>query len=101
MTSIARRVFMGPIRFYQRAISPLKPPTCRFYPTCSQYALEAIDVHGVWKGLGLGTWRLLKCGPWHPGGIDHVPPARHPRPPDVTVTHTRPSTDQTTTYGAS
>lgn len=101
MTSLPRRVLIAPIRFYQRAISPWKPPTCRFYPTCSQYALRAIEVHGVWKGLGYGIWRLLKCGPWHRGGIDHVPPARPARHAAHRATNTRPSTDQTTDYGAS
>ncbi|WP_106850185.1 membrane protein insertion efficiency factor YidD [Blastococcus sp. Marseille-P5729] len=80
MSSLASRILVAPIRFYQRAISPLKPPTCRFYPTCSQYAVEAIRVHGAWRGLGYASWRLLKCGPWHPGGIDHVRPAASDRP---------------------
>lgn len=76
MTSIAGKALIAPIRFYQRAISPLLPASCRFYPTCSNYALEAIRVHGAVKGTGYAIWRLLKCAPWHKGGIDHVPPRR-------------------------
>ncbi|WP_397443826.1 membrane protein insertion efficiency factor YidD [Peribacillus aracenensis] len=64
---------MGIIRFYQVAISPLKPPTCRFYPTCSHYGLEAINRFGPIKGSWLALTRILKCHPFHPGGIDLVP----------------------------
>ncbi|MFF2458934.1 membrane protein insertion efficiency factor YidD [Peribacillus simplex] len=64
---------MGIIRFYQVAISPLKPPTCRFYPTCSHYGLEAINRFGPIKGSWLALIRILKCHPFHPGGIDLVP----------------------------
>lgn len=67
---------MGIIRFYQKAISPLFPPTCRFYPTCSQYAFEAISVHGALKGSYLAIRRILKCHPFHKGGIDPVPPKK-------------------------
>lgn len=61
------------IRFYQIYISPLKGPSCRFYPTCSAYAIEAIQKHGAWKGWILAIRRILKCHPWHPGGVDFVP----------------------------
>ncbi len=61
------------IRFYQIALSPLKPPSCRFYPTCSQYGLEAIERFGPIKGGYLTIKRLLKCHPFHPGGFDYVP----------------------------
>ncbi|MFJ7471490.1 membrane protein insertion efficiency factor YidD [Peribacillus frigoritolerans] len=64
---------MGVIRFYQVAISPLKPPTCRFYPTCSHYGLEAVNRFGPIKGSWLALIRILKCHPFHPGGIDLVP----------------------------
>ena len=74
--TFAGRVLIAPIRFYQRSVSPLLPPRCRFYPTCSQYAVEAIQVHGAIKGTGMAIWRLLKCAPWHPGGYDPVRPAR-------------------------
>lgn len=61
------------IRFYQIYISPLKGPSCRFYPTCSSYAIEAIQKHGAWKGWMLAIRRIVKCHPWHPGGVDLVP----------------------------
>jgi uncharacterized protein len=86
--SWARRVVAAPIVAYRRYLSPLKPaPTCRFHPTCSAYAVEAIHGHGAIRGLGLAIWRLLKCHPFHPGGFDPVPPAPRrfdaptPRPP--------------------
>lgn len=60
------------IRFYQRFLSPLKPATCRFYPTCSQYLYEALLKYGLIRGSLLGIWRLLKCHPFHPGGYDPV-----------------------------
>jgi uncharacterized protein len=71
-----RRLLIGAVRFYSRAISPALPPRCRFYPTCSAYAAEAIEVHGAARGSWLALRRLLKCAPWHPGGVDLVPPAR-------------------------
>ncbi|MFB5759498.1 membrane protein insertion efficiency factor YidD [Paenibacillus medicaginis] len=71
---LARRLVQGPIHFYRRVISPLKPPTCRFYPTCSAYALEAIEVHGPVRGSWLAAKRIGKCHPFHPGGYDPVPP---------------------------
>ncbi|GIP37637.1 hypothetical protein J31TS4_09170 [Paenibacillus sp. J31TS4] len=78
-SSLRKRAAQAPIRFYRRFLSPLKPPTCRFYPTCSQYALESIEVHGVLKGLYLAVRRIVKCHPFHPGGIDYVPPRRDKR----------------------
>ena len=62
-----------PIRLYKRFLSPLLPPACRFHPTCSVYALEALHKHGALRGLRLTLWRLLRCQPFHPGGIDPVP----------------------------
>lgn len=62
-----------PIRFYQKFISPLTPPTCRFTPTCSHYAIEAIRKHGPFKGLALAVWRILRCNPWGGSGYDPVP----------------------------
>lgn len=61
------------IRFYQVAISPLSPPHCRFVPSCSQYSLEAVTRFGVVKGGWLSIKRIVKCGPWHEGGLDPVP----------------------------
>lgn len=68
-----KRVFIFIIRFYQKVISPLKPPSCRFYPTCSQYGLEAVQRFGALKGGYLAIRRILKCHPLHPGGVDPVP----------------------------
>jgi putative membrane protein insertion efficiency factor len=62
-----------PIRLYKRWLSPLLPPACRFHPTCSVYALEALQKHGALRGLRLILWRLLRCQPFHPGGFDPVP----------------------------
>ena len=70
-----RRVLLGAVRFYSRAISPALPARCRFYPTCSAYAAEAIERHGAARGTWLALRRLVKCAPWHPGGVDLVPPA--------------------------
>ncbi|MBS3995536.1 MAG: membrane protein insertion efficiency factor YidD [Alkaliphilus sp.] len=58
------------VKIYQRYISPLKPPTCRFYPTCSYYAIDALKKYGVFKGFYLSLIRVLKCHPFHPGGYD-------------------------------
>ena len=69
-----QRFLAACIRFYQFAISPWLPPRCRFYPTCSQYALEALQRHGSSKGSRLAVKRLLKCHPWGGSGIDLVPP---------------------------
>ena len=61
------------MRFYRAAISPLRPPCCRFYPTCSQYALEALEKYGALKGGYLSVRRVLRCNPFHKGGYDPVP----------------------------
>jgi putative membrane protein insertion efficiency factor len=68
-----RAALLAALRFYQRAISPALPPRCRFYPSCSAYAVEAIERHGAARGTWLAVRRLVKCAPWHPGGIDLVP----------------------------
>jgi putative membrane protein insertion efficiency factor len=74
--TLPRRVVVGLLRLYQRVVSPLYGPTCRFYPSCSQYALVAVERHGVVRGAALAGWRLLRCNPWNAGGIDDVPPVR-------------------------
>jgi putative membrane protein insertion efficiency factor len=76
MTSRLARVVIAPIRFYQRFISPGLPASCRYYPTCSSYAVEALQVHGGLRGSWLAVRRLSRCHPWHQGGMDPVPPAR-------------------------
>ena len=60
------------LRMYKRWISPMLPSACRFYPTCSEYMMEAIERHGVFRGVGLGLRRLLRCHPFHEGGFDPV-----------------------------
>ncbi|HEX8695634.1 MAG TPA: membrane protein insertion efficiency factor YidD [Longimicrobium sp.] len=67
------RVLTGAIRFYQKGISPLRPPVCRFYPSCSQYGLEAIEKYGAARGSWLTLRRLLRCHPLCKGGYDPVP----------------------------
>lgn len=74
-----KKVLQGGVWVYRKFISPLKPPTCRFYPTCSQYAMEALEVHGAAKGSWLAVKRICKCHPFHPGGVDPVPPAKPKR----------------------
>jgi putative membrane protein insertion efficiency factor len=61
------------IQLYRTMISPLRPPSCRFMPTCSQYAVDALGEFGVWRGSWLALVRLVKCGPWHRGGWDPIP----------------------------
>ena len=68
-----KHLMVGIIRIYQILISPLLPPnSCRFYPSCSHYAIDAFEKHGVWKGMWLTVRRILKCHPWHEGGYDPV-----------------------------
>lgn len=74
------RILIGLIAVYRYAISPLLGPRCRFYPTCSCYAIEAIERHGPMFGSYLSLRRLLRCHPWHPGGFDPVPPVLHSKP---------------------
>ncbi|ADO00847.1 protein of unknown function DUF37 [Citrifermentans bemidjiense Bem] len=70
--SMLKEIFIGLVVFYQRFISPLKAPSCRFYPTCSHYSLQALEKYGPVKGLWLTAARVLKCHPFHPGGYDPV-----------------------------
>lgn len=74
-----KKILMYLIKFYQKAISPLTPPSCRFYPTCSHYGLEAIEKHGAIKGMWLAILRILKCHPFHKGGFDPVPDKKNKR----------------------
>jgi len=69
-----RRIFILPVRAYQICISPLLGSCCRFHPSCSQYTIEAIETHGVIKGIWLGTKRIARCNPLCNGGFDPVPP---------------------------
>ena len=69
----ARSLALSALRGYKRFVSPLLPPACRFAPTCSEYAGEAIEKHGILRGGTLAVRRLVRCGPWHPGGYDPVP----------------------------
>lgn len=71
--SIVERAVTALIRGYQLAVSPLLPPSCRFYPSCSEYAIEAVKIHGVARGGLLGIKRICRCHPWNEGGIDPVP----------------------------
>ena len=79
-----RGLLIGAIRCYQLALSPLLGPRCRFYPSCSQYALEAVSRFGVLRGAYLAARRLARCHPWHAGGYDPVPP------PHLCTQHVRP-----------
>jgi len=65
------------LRAYRYCISPLLGPACRFHPSCSVYAEEALREHGLWRGGWLAAQRLCRCAPWHPGGFDPVPERRH------------------------
>ena len=71
-----RRILAWLIRGYQLFVSPALPKQCRFYPTCSEYARQAILTHGALRGGWLAVKRVVKCGPWHPGGYDPVPEPR-------------------------
>ncbi len=70
---LPKRALLGALRFYKRQISPMLPPGCRFYPTCSVYAMQAVEKYGALKGGYLALKRILKCHPFHPGGYDPVP----------------------------
>ena len=72
-----KQFFLRIIRFYQRRVSPVLPPMCRYYPTCSHYAAEAIEVHGALLGTLLALRRFLRCNIFFPGGYDPVPPKIH------------------------
>jgi putative membrane protein insertion efficiency factor len=73
MKQILRNIVVLVIRGYQQVISPLFPPTCKYYPSCSDYAAQAVQKHGVIRGGGLAVIRIVKCNPWSHGGYDPVP----------------------------
>ena len=76
LRDIPAAVLVGMIRVYQVVISPMTGPTCKYYPSCSHYAVAAIRTHGALRGTGLALWRILRCNPWSLGGVDDVPPPR-------------------------
>ena len=67
-----KKIVIFPIKLYKKCISPLKKPSCRYYPSCSVYAIEAIEEYGVIKGMAKGIWRILRCNPFSKGGYDPV-----------------------------
>jgi len=75
-----RAIAIAPVRFYQRVISPAIPARCKYYPTCSEYAVQAVRRYGVLRGIVLAAWRLVRCNPWSHGGVDHVHDQRLFRP---------------------
>ena len=87
-------ILVAPIRFYQRFITPYTPATCRYYPTCSAYAVTALRTRGALVGTALTVWRLLRCNPWSDGGVDHVPARgwrREPTAPVGSCSHDEPA----------
>jgi uncharacterized protein len=89
--SRARRLAIAPIRLYQRVISPALPRRCKYHPTCSAYAVQAIQSYGILRGSVLAGWRLLRCNPFSPGGYDPVSAQtlfrRAPRAPRLPASH--------------
>lgn len=73
ITKLFKKIFILPIRIYQKVISPMFPPTCKYYPTCSSYAITSIERFGVIRGLIMASWRVLRCNPFSNGGVDYVP----------------------------
>lgn len=74
---LPRNICVAILRVYRAVISPLYGDVCRYYPSCSAYALGSIQQHGVIKGIALGSWRLLRCHPWARGGVDDIPVSQH------------------------
>lgn len=72
----ARTIVIGILRLYKSFISPLLPSACRFYPSCSEYAMQAVEMRGALRGMALALWRLARCQPFTKGGYDPVPPPR-------------------------
>ena len=72
-----KKLLINLIGLYQKFISPLKRPCCKYYPSCSSYAIDALKKHGAVKGIILAVWRILRCNPWSNGGVDYVPDKFH------------------------
>lgn len=72
-----KKLLISLIGLYRKYISPLKKPCCKYYPTCSEYAINAIEKHGAVKGTVLAAWRIMRCNPWSMGGVDYVPEKFH------------------------
>jgi uncharacterized protein len=70
--TVVRSIVVAPIRLYQRAISPGLPAHCKYHPSCSEYAVQAVSRYGILRGAVLAAWRLLRCNPWSHGGVDFV-----------------------------
>lgn len=73
ITKLLKKIFILPIKLYKKFISPLIPPRCKYYPTCSSYAITSIERFGIFRGSILAFWRLLRCNPFSNGGVDYVP----------------------------
>ena len=82
-----KAIFLAPIRLYQRVLSPVMPARCKYHPTCSEYAVQAIRMHGVMRGLVLAGWRILRCNPLSNGGFDPVENQRLFKPKARPVAH--------------
>ncbi len=80
MSRLVARALAGLVRGYQLVVSPWFGPSCRYYPSCSSYAIGALREHGALRGVVLAGWRLLRCNPWSNGGVDHVPAPGEPMP---------------------
>ena len=83
--TVAARVVVAPIRAYRRLVSPLFPRRCKYHPTCSEYALDAVRSYGVFRGAVLATWRLLRCNPLSNGGVDYAHEQRLFAPPAARI----------------
>jgi putative membrane protein insertion efficiency factor len=95
--STAARIALAGVGAYQRWISPSRPPVCRFTPSCSAYAVTAIERHGALRGGWLTARRLVRCGPWHPGGHDPAPPLVGPPGATAGTSSTTPTDAATST----